>query len=68
MPSVIGRRAPIHRWRPYGCAIEEVFGWMKGIAGAGRSRMVGRWKLKQALELAAAAYNLVRLRKLAPAG
>ena len=28
----------------------------------------GRWKLKQALELAAAAYNLVRLRKLAPAG
>ena len=41
---------------------------MKGIAGAGRSRMVGRWKLKQALELAAVAYNLVRLRKLAPAG
>ena len=48
--------------------IEEVFGWMKGVAGAGRSRTVGRWKLQQALELAAAAYNLVRLRKLAPAG
>ena len=48
--------------------IEEVFGWMKGVAGAGRSRLVGRWKLKQTLELAAAAYNLVRLRKLAPAG
>ena len=40
---------------------------MKGIAGAGRSRTVGRWKLQQALELGAAAYNLVRLRKLAPA-
>ena len=48
--------------------IEEVFGWVKGVAGMGRSRLVGRWKLKQALELAAAAYNLIRLRKLAPAG
>ena len=47
--------------------IEEVFGWMKGVAGAGRSRLVGRWKLQQTLELAAAAYNLVRLRKLTPA-
>lgn len=47
--------------------IEEVFGWLKGVAGAGRSRTVGRWKLQQALELGAAAYNLVRLRKLAPA-
>ena len=47
--------------------IEEVFGWLKGVAGAGRSRLVGRWKLQQTLELAAAAYNLVRLRKLAPA-
>ena len=47
--------------------IEEVFGWLKGIAGAGRSRLVGRWKLQQTLELAAAAYNLIRLRKLAPA-
>ena len=48
--------------------IEEVFGWLKGVAGMGRSRLVGRWKLQQTLELAAAAYNLVRLRKLAPAG
>lgn len=47
--------------------VEEVFGWLKGVAGLGRSRLVGRWKLQQALELAAAAYNLVRLRKLAPA-
>ena len=48
--------------------IEEVFGWLKGVARVGRSRTVGRWKLQQALELGAAAYNLVRLRKLAPVG
>jgi transposase len=47
--------------------IEEVFGWWKGIAGLGRSRVVGRWKLQQLLEIGAAAYNLVRLRKLKPA-
>jgi len=47
--------------------IEEVFGWLKGVAGLGRSRWVGRWKLQQMLELSAAAFNLVRLRKLAPA-
>jgi transposase len=47
--------------------IEEGYGWLKEIAGLGRSRVVGRWKLKQLLELGAAAYNLVRLRKLNPA-
>ena len=48
--------------------IEEAFGRLKGVAGLDRSRTVGRWKLQQALEPAAAACNLVRLRKLAPAG
>lgn len=47
--------------------IEEVFGWLKGVARLGRSRVVGRWKLRQLLEVGAAAYNLVRLRKLKPA-
>jgi transposase len=47
--------------------IEEVFGWLKGIAGLGRSRVVGRWKLRQLYEIGAAAYNLVRLRTLKPA-
>jgi len=47
--------------------IEEGYGWLKEIAGLGRSRVVGRWKLKQLLEIGAAAYNLVRLRKLKPA-
>ena len=47
--------------------IEEVFGRLKGIAGLGRSRVVGRWKLQQLPEVGAAAFNLVRLRKLQPA-
>jgi transposase len=47
--------------------IEEGFGWLKTIAGLGRSRVVGRWKLHQLLEVGAAAYNLVRLRTLKPA-
>ena len=48
--------------------IEEVFGWLKEVAGMGRSRWVGRWKLQQVLKLSAAAFNLVRMRKLAPVG
>jgi transposase len=44
--------------------VEEVFGWLKTIAGLDRSRVVGRWKLQQLLEIGAAAYNLLRLRKL----
>ena len=47
--------------------VEECFGWLKTIAGMGRSRTVGRWKLQQMLEIGAAAFNLVRLRKLKPA-
>jgi transposase len=45
--------------------IEEVFGWFKTVAGLYRTRLVGRWKLKQQVQLAAAAYNLLRIRKLA---
>ena len=37
------------------------------IGGLARSRVVGRWKLRQLMEIAAAAYNLVRLRNLKPA-
>jgi transposase len=48
--------------------IEEGIGWMKTVAGLARSRWVGRWKLQQVVEVAAAAYNLVRMRKLVPAG
>lgn len=44
--------------------IEEGFGWLKTVAGLARTRLVGRWKLSQQVHLAAAAYNLVRMRKL----
>jgi len=47
--------------------VEECFGWLKSVAGMDRSRVVGRWKLRQLLEVSAAAFNLVRLRRLAPA-
>lgn len=45
--------------------VEEVFGWVKTVAGLCRTRLVGRWKITQQMQLAAAAYNLVRIRKLA---
>jgi len=47
--------------------IEEGFGWPKAIAGMGRSRVVGRWKRRQLMEVGAAAYNLVRPRTPKPA-
>lgn len=47
--------------------VEECFGWLKSVAGMDRSRVVGRWKLRQLLEVSAAAFNLVRMRRLAPA-
>ena len=51
------------RWRK---KVEECFGWLKSVAGIGRSRVVGRWKLRQLLEVSAAAFNMVRMRRLAP--
>lgn len=45
--------------------IEEAFGWIKTVATLARTKLVGRWKITQQLHLAAAAYNLVRMRKLA---
>jgi transposase len=44
--------------------VEEGFGWLKTVAGLDRCRTVGRWKLKQLLQIGAAAYNLVRMRSL----
>jgi transposase len=46
--------------------VEECFGWMKSVGGLRRSRTVGRWKLRQMLEVSAAAFNLVRMRRLVP--
>jgi len=47
--------------------VEEGFGWLKTVAGLARTRLVGRWKIRQQMHLAAAAFNLVRMRKLLPA-
>ncbi|MCL4211963.1 MAG: IS5 family transposase [Phycisphaeraceae bacterium] len=47
--------------------VEEFFGWVKTVAGLRRARHVGREKITQCFELAAAAYNLVRMRTLTAA-
>lgn len=46
--------------------VEEPFGWLKTIAGLARTKLIGRWKLNMQLQLGAAAYNLLRMRKLQP--
>jgi transposase len=71
-PMVAARRRMEQRMRdgPYMISqrarkkIEEIFGWCKTIAGLARARHVKRWKIRQQLELAAAAFNLVRMRNL----
>lgn len=44
--------------------IEEVFSWLKGVALLRKVRLRGRKRVEWLLKLAAAAYNLVRARKL----
>ena len=44
--------------------IEEAFGWIKDFAGLKRTRLVGRWKIRMQVTMAAAAYNLVRMTRL----
>jgi transposase len=75
LPGIRARRRMKRRMRRLGyrlsqrCRkkVEECFGWLKSVAGLDRCRTVGRGKLQQVLELAAAAFNLVRMRTLAPA-
>jgi len=47
--------------------IEEIIGWCKDVGGLARARFVGRWKIRQQGEATAAAYNLLRMARLAPA-
>ena len=47
--------------------IEEIFGWLKAVGGLSRARFIGRWKIKQQAEITGAAYNLLRMARLAPA-
>ena len=44
--------------------VEEVFGWLKTVGGGRKLRYVGQARNRSWMELAAAAYNLVRLAKL----
>lgn len=46
--------------------LEEAFGWLKTVARMARTRLIGQWKIAQQLQVAAAAYNLVRMRRLLP--
>ena len=48
-------------------AIEEVFGWLKTVAGLRKLRHRGTALVDWLLTFACAAYNLVRLRRLLPA-
>lgn len=46
--------------------VEEIFGWMKTVGGLGKLRHRGLELVAWMFTLTAAAYNLVRLRKLLP--
>lgn len=47
--------------------IEEIFGWLKEIAGLRRARFVGRWKIQLYAYAAAATYNFMRVERLSTA-
>lgn len=48
--------------------VEEIFGWAKTVGGFRRTRFRGRMRTQLTAYVVAAAYNLVRLARLAPAG
>jgi|SRR5579859_131664 len=48
--------------------VEKVFGWIKSIAGLSKTKFRGTRRVNWVFQLAAAAYNLVRLEKLLPTG
>ena len=52
------------RWRK---RVEEVWGWAKTVGGLRKSRFVGRARTELYALVVGAAYNLVRLSRLAPA-
>jgi transposase len=47
--------------------VEEIFGWIKTVAGLRKTKHRGRKRVGWMFTFAAAAYNLVRLRNLTPA-
>lgn len=48
--------------------VEEIFGWAKTVGGFRRTRFRGRRRTQLAAYFVAAAYNLVRIARLSPAG
>lgn len=58
------RRAAFKKSQRRRKLVEEFFGWAKTVAGMRRARHVGRDKIRQCFEMAAAAYNLVRMKNL----
>ena len=48
--------------------VEEIFGWMKTIGGLRKSRVRGVARTQHVSYLVGAAYNLLRMSRLRPAG
>ncbi|MCK6371671.1 MAG: transposase, partial [Gammaproteobacteria bacterium] len=46
--------------------IEEIFGWLKTVGGLRKSRFLGIERTQLYAYLAASAYNLLRMARLAP--
>lgn len=46
--------------------IEEIFGWLKTVGGMRKSRVIGIARTQLQAYLAASAYNLLRMARLAP--
>ena len=73
--SIAARQRMRRRQRNVGYAIsqrcrkkiEECFGWVKTIGGLARTRLIGHRKTGQQAHIAAAAFNLIRMRSLATA-
>ena len=47
--------------------VEEIFGWMKSYGGLRRTMMRGLERVRLHAYIVAAAYNLLRISRLAPA-
>jgi hypothetical protein len=47
--------------------VEEIFGWIKTVAGLHKTKHRGRKRVDRMFTFAAAVYNLVRSRDLTPA-
>jgi transposase len=68
--SAIDRRSTRHpgyrlsQWRRK--RVEEIFGWLKTVAGLRKTRLRGIARVGWTFTFAAAAYNLVRMRNLLP--